>query len=128
MTKEEILVEIKLQSLENKLAIAAVLNNLIEIEEQEIKYNKTVNDYIEKMKSLVGEDFLTSRKHDLVQGRIIIAVILKEQGFGISTIGRILNVDHSTVCYYNKTWNTALQYPKLYQDTIKLYNKFKAII
>ena len=128
MTREQILVELKYMSIEDKLSVLAALNQMIKIEEKESKYQETINKYVGTMKKLAGEHFLIGRKRKNVQAKVVLAICLMEDGHSLTTTSHILGVDHSTISSYKKSWDNILRFPKMYSDVIKLYNNFKAAL
>ena len=125
MTREQILIELKQLSLPDKMSVLAVLTHLVEVDEHDCKYKTLTDMYVDKMKELVGNDFMQNNHHGNVNAKIVLSVCLREQGLSLSQIGRLLNRDHSTISSYKRIWNNALAFPRAYRDIIELYNKYK---
>ena len=128
MSKEEILINLSEMPMEDKLWVLAKLNLLIKQHEKDNEYKLMKDKYIGTMEKIMGTDFLSGRKHDNVQARIVVATCLIEDGQPLVSIAHILGVDHSTICYYKRVWNAAMKYPKVYSDIISLYNKYRTTL
>lgn len=128
MTKEEILINLKEIPLEDKLFVLAGIHRLIKKDEEDVRYSETVDKYVGKMKTLAGNDFLSGRKRGNVHAKVVLAICLLEDGYPLTTVSHILQVDHSTVSHYKTVWNNVMKYPKIYADVLKLYKNFKELI
>ena len=62
------------------------------------------------------------RKAEVVYARIAIAKILHCKGYKIVEIASMLNVNHSSVIHYIKTFNDRMKYDVIFANT---YNDFK---
>lgn len=128
MSKEEILINLRELSLEDKLFVLVRLSNLIKLQENEAAHREMIDKYVGTMKELVGDGFMTSQKRQEVQAKIVLATCLMEDGQSLTSTAHILGVDHSTVSHYKKVWKDASRYPKIYSDIISLYNKYKSAL
>ena len=68
------------------------------------------------------------RQADLVRARVVFIFVARAEGFSQCTIGRFLDLNHSTVCYMEKRMRDALSMPVAFQDYIALYNQFTTAI
>lgn len=125
MTVDQVTEIISKMSIEDKISLFASLRQAIKIDEKENKYQQMINKYVGTMKKLVGDAFLIGKKRTHVQGKVILANCLMEDGCTLTTASHIIGVDHSTVSHYKKVWETAIKYPKIYSDVISLYNKYR---
>jgi hypothetical protein len=128
MTKEQILIELKKLSLEDKFSVLATLSRIAGLEEKDNQLDILVNHHIDLMKQLSGDDFLTGRTRKNSQARMVVARCLQEAGLNLSHVGRILGYDHSTISHYNKLWEDALSLPVAYKDVLKLYTTYKSML
>lgn len=62
------------------------------------------------------------RKMNVVYARIAIAKILHSEGYTLQEIGSMLNMTHSNVINYIKTFDDRLKYDLIFANT---YNEFK---
>ena len=125
MTVEQVIDNIDALSLDDKIYLLANLQQTIKVEEKEVQYQKRINKYVDTMKKLAGEAFLKNKKRDHVNGKVVLAICLMEDGFNLTTTAHIIGVDHSTISHYKKAWETVTKYPKIYSDVIRLYNKYR---
>jgi predicted transcriptional regulator len=125
MSKEEILTYLTELPYEDNVFILMKLNTLVRAQEKDAKYRNMNEKYISTMKSLVGEECLSSQKRPYVQARVVLATCLMEDGQTVSSVARMLGVDHSTVSNYKTIWSNANRLPKVYADIINLYNKYR---
>lgn len=83
----------------------------------------------EVMQSVAGLDVRERRRQsDLVRARVVFVFVARAEGFSQCTIGRFLDLNHSTVCYMEKRMRDALSMPVAFQDYIALYNQFTTAI
>ena len=88
-----------------------------------------LNRLAEVMQSVAGLDVRERRRQsDLVRARVVFVFVARAEGFSQCTIGRFLDLNHSTVCYMEKRMRDALALPVAFQDYIALYNQFTTAI
>ena len=79
------------------------------------------------MKELSGIDPMdTSREQDVVTARMMVAVVLRNDGFTTKEIGTLLGRDHATILHYQDRW-LALFMPG-WEAERELWEKFKKAI
>lgn len=76
-----------------------------------------------------GVDILEKTKRvDVVTYRIIVAEYLRNKGFTLKKIGKLLDKDHSTIIYYLSTAKTAIMHPKIYKTLHEKRNAFYTVL
>ena len=87
-----------------------------------------LNRLAEVMQSVAGLDVRQrTRQSDFIRARVVFIFVARAEGFSQCTIGRFLDLNHSTVCYM-KRMRDALSMPVAFQDYIALYNQFTTAI
>lgn len=92
---------------------------------------KLLTDIIEDLYGISKEKLISkSRKRELVELRYVCANILRsETDYTVMNIGKILNIDHSTVCYAKYKHQEFLEskndkgYKSKFQSISKAYNE-----
>lgn len=125
MTVEQVINNINSLSLDEKIYLLANIQQSIRVEEKEAQYQKRINKYVDTMKGLAGEAFLKNKRRGHVNGKVVLAICMMEDGFNLTTTAHIIGVDHSTISHYKKVWETVTRYPRIYSDVIMLYNKYR---
>lgn len=84
----------------------------------------------EQVKSLACKHFKVTksqidgkgRKTDIVYARIALAMMLFKMGYRVVDIASMLNINHSTVIHYLKTFDDRMKYDVIFSNT---FNDFK---
>lgn len=82
-------------------------------------------DELHRLASIVevvfGSDvYANCRERHIVDGRMVVTLLLKEQGLGCTEIGRILGRDHSTVIHYSKKGSALLETDAIFRKNYVL--------
>lgn len=128
MTFSDILSNIDSLTLDEKQAVLAAVSQAIDHDTKTLKENSVVSKHLDTMKGFAGEDYLEGRRRENTYARVVVSVCLKEAGYNISAIGKILGKDHSTIIHYMNMWKNAMSLPIVFRDLISLYNKYKAAL
>lgn len=65
------------------------------------------------------------RKANVVWARYMVEYYLRTLGYSLSKIGSLFRRDHSTVVHSVKEVKKMLDAPVMYQEEVKIWNKFK---
>lgn len=132
MDMQELIERIDQLSPQYREQILERIDNLI------LKYEKHMNDdslesragrYIDVMNEIVGYDITShSRLEDVFNARLVIIDRLTQEGIPKARISRVINRNHSTVCYLCKLIESAEKYPKQFPTFHRLKNQFEAKI
>lgn len=88
--------------------------------------DKRANRYVKVMSDVVGANILLkSRKQMLVWARNMVAYQLRLDGYSLPTIGRLLDLDHSTVLHCERQVNRMLMTPVMYENEVEIWNEFQ---
>lgn len=98
----------------------------------EMKYNRE-SVLAADMKLLAGiikdkykiDIFQKGRKREIVEARVAASYALNEIGYAITSISRVLNIDHSTGIHYKKKFEKTLPYSKGMRE---VYNLCKSVL
>lgn len=78
---------------------------------------------------VIGCEVITkSRERNLVIGRTILAYACALEGWSTTTIGKLLNRDHSTISILTKDMREWLGSPNLFKDENEMYFKFLEVL
>lgn len=114
-------------SVADRRELAAFLLKTIQQDEEE-KRESPVEHPMKVMETLLGHPIPTGRSREATYARCILSVYLREQGFSLSAIGRMLDRDHSVISYYLNTWREAQAFPKMYEKEIALNDLFRSML
>lgn len=114
-------------SAEDRLALRHIIDRSL---------SAPVNDSLARLTQLLNIMQETSglnllernRRADYVRARIVFVFVAKMEGFSQLEVGKVLQLNHSTVCYHEKVMAKAVALPEQYADYITLYNKFTTAI
>ena len=82
--------------------------------------------YVGIMSSIIGTDILNrSRDHRMVWARNIVAYQMRRRGHSLSSIGKCLGLDHSTVAHCERSVKDMLFWPSMYPEEIKIWQNFQ---
>lgn len=71
---------------------------------------KIVDNYCE-LNEITKEELLNrSRKREFIEKRVILINILRKKRFTFELIGKVMNLDHSTVIYHTKDFDFIIQH------------------
>ena len=88
--------------------------------------DKRANRYVKVMSDIVGANILLkSRKQILVWARNMVAYQLRLDGYSLPAIGRLLDLDHSTVVYCEQQVRRMLLAPSMYEDESEVWEEFQ---
>lgn len=72
--------------------------------------NKIVENYCD-LNEITKEELLNrSRKREFIEKRAILINILRKKRFTFELIGKVMNLDHSTVMYHTKDFDFIIQH------------------
>lgn len=72
--------------------------------------NKIVNNYCD-LNEITKEELLNKcRKREFIEKRMILINILRKKRFTFELIGKVMNLDHSTVIYHTKDFDFIIKY------------------
>lgn len=78
------------------------------------------------MEGVVGEDILDgSRKDSKVLARSFLAYQLHRDGYTECQIGRLLNLNHSTINYLKRKAKDVIDYPAINRDAFQIWQQFQ---
>lgn len=77
---------------------------------------------------IVGEKNRKERTFELTVLRCMVANKLREEGYTISDIGRVMRYDHSTVSFYLSKKADFLALPLMYEREVRWFNAFDAAL
>lgn len=82
--------------------------------------------YIDVMSKIVGSDILQkSRNQTIVWARNMVAYCLRLDGLSLEKVGKILNLNHSTILYCERQVKRMLDRPVMYYRECELWQKFQ---
>ena len=88
--------------------------------------DKRANRYVKLMSDIVGANILLkSRKQILVWARNMVAYQLRLDGYSLPAIGRLLDLDHSTVVHCEQQVRRMLLAPSMYEDEAEVWEEFQ---
>ena len=88
--------------------------------------DKSANRYVKLMSDIVGANILLkSRKQMLVWARNMVAYQLRLDGYSLQAIGRLLDLDHSTVVHCEQQVRRMLLAPSMYEDEAEVWEEFQ---
>lgn len=83
-------------------------------------------DYVSLMSQIVGEDILKrTREPKLAYSRYFVAYKMHQKGFSTVEIGRMFNLDYSTIIHGIKKVEEMLHYPCFYEEEMVIWKKFQ---
>ena len=75
---------------------------------------------------MVGKGILSSsRRRELVVGRMMIVYQMRTEGYTLKAIGRYLIRHHASVYQLQQRMEDVLKYPKIFSDEIRMSNEFQ---
>ena len=77
---------------------------------------------------IVGEKNRKERTFELTVLRCMVANKLREEGYTISDIGRVMRYDHSTVSFYLSKKADFFALPLMYEREVRWFNAFDAAL
>lgn len=88
--------------------------------------DKRANRYVKLMSDIVGANILLkSRKQILVWARHMVAYQLRLDGYSFHSIGRLLDLDHSTVVHCEQQVRRMILAPSMYKDESEVWKEFQ---
>lgn len=75
---------------------------------------------------MVGKGILSSsRRRELVVGRMMIVYQMRTEGYTLKAIGRYLIRHHASVYQLQLRMEDVLKYPKIFSDEIRMWKEFQ---
>lgn len=88
--------------------------------------DKRANKYVKLMSDIVGANIMQkSRKQILVWSRNMVAYQLRQDGYSLYAIGRLLDMNHSTVVHCNRQVSRMLMSPTMYVAEVEVWKEFQ---
>lgn len=82
--------------------------------------------YIDLMSKIVGSDILQkSRNQTIVWARNMVAYCLRLDGLSLEKVGKILNLNHTSILYCERQVKRMLDRPVMYYRECELWQKFQ---
>lgn len=82
--------------------------------------------YVDSMSDIVGMDILQkSRLSKLVWARYMVAYQMRQDGYSVLSVGRMLGLDHSSVTHCMGRMRMMLDNPRLYDWETRIWMKFQ---
>ena len=91
--------------------------------------NEKGSRYVNAMNNLIGRNILEPKRDSvLVWGRNFVVWQLTQDGFTEHQIGKIMNMDHSTINHMKGRVKNVMEFPAFYKQEIKMWTDFQLAI
>ena len=82
------------------------------------------NDILPIAEKIVGEKNRKERTFELIVLRCMVACKLRDEGYALTNIARVMGYDHSTISFYFRRKEDFLSLPIMYEREVRWFKQF----